>query len=92
MPFAALLVAMIPSMVAKVLFALGIGLLTITGIDLVFGQLETLLVDSLGGVIGIGAALLGMAGVGSAIGYIVGAMTARVTLAALVNTARLVGK
>lgn len=92
MNFAAFLVAMVPSMIAQVFLALGVGLLTITGVDLVFTELELLLTLKLGGVIGIGAGLLGLAGVGTAIGFIVGAMTARVTLAALINTTRLVAK
>lgn len=92
MHFAAFLVGMVPSLLAQVFLSLGVGLLTITGVSLVFDQLEALLVDQLGGITGIGAALLGMAGVGTATGMIIGAMTARVTLAALINTTRIVAK
>lgn len=89
MTFAAFLGAMVPSLVAKVLLALGIGVLTITGIDLVFDQMQGILVTNLGVIGGIGAGLLGLAGVGQAIGYIVGAWTARVTLVALMQTTKL---
>lgn len=88
MTFAAFLGAMVPSLVGKVLLALGIGVLTITGIDLVFSEMESLLVTNLGMIAGIGAGLLGLAGVGTAIGYIVGAWTARVTLVALLQSAK----
>ena len=90
MTFAAFLAGMVPSLVAQVFLALGIGVLTITGIDIVFGEMEALLVTHLGTIAGIGAGLLGLAGVGQAIGYIVGAWTARVTLVALTNATKFV--
>lgn len=92
MPFAIFLASMVPSIIGKIFLALGVGMVTITGVDFVFGELESLLVAKLGGVVGIGAGLLGLAGAGDAIGYIVGAMTARVALTALINSARLISK
>lgn len=88
MTFAAFLAAMVPGIVAQVFLALGIGILTITGIDIVFGEMEALLVTHLGTIGAIGAGLLGLAGVGQAIGYIVGAWTARVTLVSLMNATK----
>lgn len=88
MTFAAFLAGMVPGLLAQVFLSLGIGILTITGIDIVFSQMEALLVTHLGQIAEIGTGLLGLAGVGQAIGYIVGAWTARVTLVALMSATK----
>ncbi len=82
---------MVPSLVGRVMLALGLGVLTITGIDLAWGSLRTTLLAALAGLPADVIGLAGLAGVGDALGYVLGSITARVTLAALTNSARIVG-
>lgn len=83
--------SMVPSLVGRVMLALGLGVLTITGIDLAWGTLQGTLLSALAGLPADVIGLAGLAGVGDALGYVLGAITARVTLAALTNSARIIG-
>lgn len=91
MPIAAFLVALAPSILRQVLLSLGMGVLTITGIDLAWGALQTQILSAIGALPASVIALCGLAGVGQAMGMILGAIIGRVTLAKLINTARIVG-
>lgn len=85
------LASMVPSLVGRVMLALGLGVLTITGIDLAWNSLRATLLSSISALPVDVIGLLGLAGVGDAIGWILGAITARVTLAALTQSAKIVG-
>ncbi len=85
------LVGLVPTLVGRVLLALGMGIVTIKGIDIAWTGLQNQLLAALVGLPSDLLNLLGLAGVGNALAYILGAITARVTLAALTNTARIVG-
>jgi hypothetical protein len=89
--FALWLSSMVPSLVGRVMLSLGLGVLTITGIDVAWGSLRGSLLQALAGLPVDVLGLAGLAGVGDALGYVLGAITARVTLAALTNSARIVG-
>lgn len=91
MPFAAFLAALVPSLVARVLAALGFGLVTVVGIDFVSDQLLGYLTSSIGGLPASIAGLLGLAGVGAGLNIILGAITARVALYVLTRTSRIIG-
>lgn len=67
----------------RVLVALGIGTVTYAGLDVAFGAARDLVVSNYGQMSGDVANLVSLAGVGQAIGIILGALAARVGMAAL---------
>lgn len=88
---AAWLAALLPSLVARVLAALGMGVVTITGFNLAWDNLRSIIVDNFQGIPADIAHLIALAGVGEGLGIIFGAITARVTFAALMAGAKIAG-
>lgn len=70
-------------LVAKVLTALGVGLVTYTGITLVLDQSRDAIVANIGATGAAYVAIFGLAKVDVAINIILGAVTARATLSGI---------
>jgi len=62
----------------KILLALGIGTLTYTGLQAAFNAAQTQIINNYGLMAGGTLSIVDLAGVGQAIGILLGAMTARV--------------
>lgn len=75
-------------LVKKVLVAIGIGVISYTGIQFAFNQARDLVVSNYGMMASETAQLVNLAGVGQAIGIILGALAARVALIALSHFGR----
>lgn len=82
MTWATWLLALIQPLVVQALIALGVGVLTVTGIDLAVNQALSWLTTAVGGLGADLASVLAMGGVFQGIGYIGGGISARVALAA----------
>lgn len=81
--FAALLVSLVEPILGRILAALGIGIISYTGFSIVLNQLESAIQNNLNGVGSDVAAILGLAGMGQALGIIFGGFTARIALQAI---------
>lgn len=81
MTWAAWLLSLVGPWIVNACIALGVGVLTVSGIDLAIGQALSWLQSSVGGVPADLASLLAMGGVFQGIGYIGGGISARVALA-----------
>jgi hypothetical protein len=79
MPIAAFLVAMVGPMVARLLAALGVSLITITGLVATTALLKSLMKANLNNLPGDGLQLAGLFGVWTAIGLCFGAITFVIT-------------
>lgn len=82
------LVAVIVPLAKRVLVAIGIGALTYVGLDAAFGAARDLVVSNYGQMTGDVANLVSLAGVGQAIGIILGAMAARVGMTVVSTLAK----
>lgn len=80
---ASFLIAAVGPLAKRVLVALGIGTITYAGLDVAFGAAKNLVISSYGQMSGDVANLVSLAGVGQAIGIILGALAARVAMTAL---------
>lgn len=67
----------------RVLVAIGIGTVTYQGLDVAFEAVKQNIISNYGQMSGNVADLVNLAGVGQAIGIILGALAARVALAAM---------
>lgn len=85
------LAALLPSLVARVLAALGMGVITVTGFTLAWDSLKAIIIGHFQGFPADIAALVGLAGIGTGLGIIFGAITARVTFSALMSASRIAG-
>lgn len=85
------LAALLPSLVGRVLFALGMGVATLTGFTLAWDTLKNIIITNFQGIPADITALIGLAGVGTGLGIIFGAITARVAFAALLSAKKIVG-
>jgi len=81
MTWAAWLLSLAAPLVVNALIALGVGVLTVSGIDLAVNQAVSWLQSSVGGLPSDLASLLAMGGVFQGFGYIGGAISARVAIA-----------
>lgn len=88
---AAWLASLVPGLVSRVMLALGFGVLTVTGLNLAWGQVKASVLSNLGGVPADLAALAGLSGAGDGVGIILGAITARVAFTVLTQGAKIVG-
>lgn len=86
--FAGLLQAAAGPIAKKVLSALGIGVVTYTALQTSFNLAKSAVVSSYGAITGEIAGILGLAGFGTAIGIVLGAMAARVTYMQLTKLAK----
>lgn len=77
---ASFLMGMIGPLVIKALIALGIGLVTFTGVTVALDGLIQMAVSNWAGVSAVVLQLVGLAGIPEALGIITGAMTARVAI------------
>lgn len=79
---ASLILALTGSVAARVLTSLGIGLVTYIGLDQLAGAVTSQVQASYGSMPASVIQFLGLAGVGQAIGILLGALTARVAMVA----------
>ena len=78
---AAFLMSIIGPLVIQALIALGVGVFTITGIDLAVNQAVSWLTTGVGGIPANIANVMAMAGVFQGMSYVVGAVTTRMVMA-----------
>jgi hypothetical protein len=81
MTWATWLLSLVQPLIVNALIALGVGVLTVGGIDLAVNQAMSWLQSSVGGLPTDLASLLAMGGVFQGFGYIGGAISARVAMA-----------
>jgi len=74
------LAGLMAPLTARVLLALGFQVVTITGVDLVLSQLKAMLMAQFGVVHAAGLQMALLAGVGTALGIIFGAIATRLAL------------
>ena len=86
-----LLASMVPTLVRKVLAALGFGIVTITGLTVVTDALKQNIINTFGGIPGDILAVANLAGMGTAINILLGALSARVALYVLLKSSRIIG-
>jgi hypothetical protein len=75
--------------VKRVLVALGFGVTTYVGLDLAFAGVRNAVVSSYGGLTAEALQIVSMTGIGQAIGIILGAYTAKLSLIALSHFGKL---
>ncbi|WP_404995906.1 DUF2523 domain-containing protein [Burkholderia cepacia] len=75
------MLSLVGPIAVKALVALGVGVVTVTGIDLALNQAMQWLTSSVGGLPADLANLLALGGIFQGIGYIGGALSARVAMA-----------
>lgn len=85
------LAAMMSTLTARVLLALGFQVVTITGAVVAFDQVKTLFINSMAAVPAAGLQLALLAGVGPAFGMILGAIAFRIALWQIQNSVRILG-
>lgn len=89
MPFAALLMSLVQPIIARVMIALGLSLVTYAGMDLVIGQVINSAQSAWGGLpVGI-LQLAGLAGIGQALSIIFGAILTRVLIWNITKASRI---
>lgn len=91
MPLATFLLSLVGPLLGRILAALGMSVVTIVGLDITIGQLKTMLVSAAGGMASEVLQLFLMAGGGSAVGIILGAINVRVTLWMIQRAVSIVG-
>lgn len=85
------LVALLPSLVARVLTSLGLGVVSIVGFQVAWNGLKSLIISNFSSMPASIIGLASLAGVGEGLGIIFGAITARITYAAFMSSARIAG-
>jgi len=85
------LAALLPSLVARVLAALGMGVITFTGFSIAWDSVRSIIVSNFSGMPSDIMALAGLAGVGQGLGIVLGAITARVAYMAITSARRIAG-
>lgn len=83
--------SLVPSLVGRVMAALGFGILTVTGITLAWDALRASMYAQFGQIPATMLSLMSLSGAGDAIGIIVGAISARVALYVLQQGKKIVG-
>ncbi|HDR9258348.1 cobalt ABC transporter permease [Burkholderia vietnamiensis] len=83
MTWATWLLGLVQPLIVQALIALGVGVLTVGGIDLAMNTALSWLTSAVGGLPADMANVLAMGGMFQGIGYIGGGITARVTMAGL---------
>jgi hypothetical protein len=77
------LLAAVGPLAKQVLFSLGIGIVTYAGLSLLETNLQTAIIDSYNGLPYAVSEVCGLAGINTAFGIILGAITARVGFASI---------
>lgn len=77
--------------VARVLIALGMSVVTITGVSLAWGTIRSSIVENLSSQAGAYVQLAGLGGVWVALGAVIGAMTFAVSFWTLTSAVRIMG-
>lgn len=85
------LAALLPSLAARVLASLGLGVVTVTGMNIAWGSLKGIIIANFQGFPADIAGLASLSGAGEGLGIILGAITARVTYTALMSASRIAG-
>lgn len=88
---AAWFASLVPGLVARVMLALGFGVLTVTGVNLAWDQIKAAVIANFGAAPAAMTQLAGLSGAGDAIAVILGAISARVALYVATKGARIVG-
>ncbi|HDR8940461.1 cobalt ABC transporter permease [Burkholderia stagnalis] len=83
MTWATWLLGLVQPLIVQALIALGVGVLTVGGIDLAMNTALSWLTSAVGGLPADMANILAMGGVFQGMGYIGGGITARVTMAGI---------
>lgn len=91
MPFAAFLMAMVTPLVGRILLALGMAVVTFTGMDLVVNQVISSAQGAYGSMPATMLQLAGLAGIGQALSIITGAILTKVVIWQLQRSARILG-
>jgi cell division protein FtsX len=85
---ASLLGAIVPLLATRVLVSLGIGTVTFVGLSAAFGTAAGFVQSYFGSIGGDAANLISLMGVGSAMGILLGALSARLSMIALSKLAK----
>lgn len=85
MTWATFLLSLVQPIIVQALIALGVGVVTVAGIDAALNQAMDWMTSSVGGLSADLANILAMGGVFQGIGYIGGAFSARVAMAGVSN-------
>lgn len=85
------LAALLPSLAARVLASLGLGVVTVTGFTVAWGSVKSIIVSNFQGMPADIMGLAALAGVGEGLGIVLGAITARVAYLALVSASKIAG-
>jgi len=82
------LIGLVTPIVRRVLVALGIGLVTYTGLDLIMSGVQSAVITSIGGMTGASAQVAAILGFQQSVGILLGALTARLALTQLTKGGR----
>lgn len=85
------LAALLPSLAARVLASLGLGVVTVTGFTVAWNSLKGIIIANFQGFPADIAGLASLAGVGEGLGIVLGAITARVTFSAIMSASKIAG-
>lgn len=91
MPLAAWFASLVPGLTKRVLAALGFGVVVVTGVNAIYGQLEGYIYSSLGQIPSSVLLLLNLGGLGDGLNIVIGAVAARIGLYVLTNSSRIIG-
>lgn len=85
------LASLAPSLVKRTLLALGFGVAVIAGISSVAGQLQEYIYANVNGLPADLLGIMNLAGMGTGLNIVLGAIVSRVTLHVLVASSRVIG-
>lgn len=91
MKFGAFLLAMVSPLVGRILLALGFQVVTLTGMELVMSTLKSMLLTNLNSIPAAGLQLFALAGGGTGLGIILGAIATRLVLINIEKSVRILG-
>lgn len=91
MPFAQLLLAMVQPIIARIMVTLGLSIASFVGMDLLMNQVISATQNAWGGLPFGMLQLAGLAGIGQALGIIMGAVLTRVLIWQLSRSTRIMG-
>lgn len=92
MTFVQIILALVKPVLSRVLVALGLSVVTITGVDIVLSEVKGWLVQSVQGLPANAAMLAGLAGAGEALGMVLGAVSFAGTMWAIQSATAIYGK